>query len=322
MTKHELPSKLIGPSAEVSAGTAPPSPWLGLRTSERFFENDEVSSLIQRGLFYARAGVPINFQGTAGRGKTAMAMETARRLGRPISVMTGNDWISAEDMIGKEVGQTTTSVVDKYVQRVRRSESSIRFDWEGSILARAMREGHALVYDEFTRSSAQANGILLSVLEEGVLISTNRLAKRECITAHPEFRIILTSNPHDYAGVNASPDALLDRMITFQLTSYSIDTESGIVAARTGLAPEVSRQIVQLVHDLHASAAPERDCSMRASILIAQIAAMRLQTATLSDALLAQITADVLAGRGISLSTGQIAKHLSKRNAVSTGGSA
>jgi gas vesicle protein GvpN len=175
-----------------------------------------------------------------------------------------------------------------------------------------MKHGHTLVYDEFTRSSAKANGILLSVLEEGVLISTNQVNGRTYLQAHPDFRIILTSNPHDYAGVNSTPDALLDRMVTFNLGVYSLETKTGIVSARTGLSPEFSARIVRLVSKLQTPAAEQtgRNCSMRASILIARIAAMRLSSSTLSDALLAQITADVLNGRGPVVSASQIAKQL------------
>lgn len=310
MTKHAIPAhaflqdKASEPSGE--------NPWLGLMQSENFFENDEISGLMKRGLFYARAGVPIHFQGTAGLGKTSLALAIAQRLGRPVSVMAGNDWLDIDDMIGKEVGQSTSSVVDKYIQRVRRSESHVRYDWGDSILADAMKRGHTLVYDEFTRSSAKANGILLSVLEEGVLISTNQVNGRTYLQAHPDFRIILTSNPHDYAGVNATPDALLDRMVTFNLGVYSLETKTGIVAARTGLSPEISARIVRLVHTIQQNAAGPGtpNCSMRAAILIARIVAMRLHSSTLSDALLAQIAADVLNGRGPVISAGQIAKQL------------
>lgn len=287
-----------------------PNPWIGLRKNARFFENDEIAGIIQRSLFYARAGVPIHFQGSAGRGKTALAMEIAHRLGRPVSVMTGNDWLDADDLIGREVGQSTRSVVDKYVQRVRRSEATLRHDWEHSLLAEAMLRGHVLVYDEFTRASAKSNGILLSVLEEGVLINTDRLADRAAIEAHPEFRVILTSNSSEYAGTNKAPDALLDRMITFPLTRYSMATEAGIVAARTGIVAGYAQRIVGLVRVLHEHAKAPGPCSMRAAILIAQIAALRLKSAALSDALLAQITSDVFGGRGISLTPAQIAKHL------------
>ena len=298
----------------LDVGSSQPNPWLGLNRSDSFFENDEISNLLKRGHIYAGAGVPIHFQGTAGRGKTSLALEIARRLGRKVSVIAGNDWLGSDDLIGRQVGQSTTSVVDKYVQRVRRSETQQRYDWQSSVLADAMQNGHTLVYDEFTRSSAKANGILLSVLEEGVLLNTHPLAETDCIYAHPNFRIILTSNPSDYAGLNATPDALMDRMVTFRLARYSAQTESGIVAARTGLDPNVSRKIVQLVHDLFGGPSDEGECSMRAAIMLAQIAAMRLRATSLSDALLSQIAADVLNGRGAQLSTGKIATYLSQQN--------
>lgn len=273
---------------------------------------------MNRALFYARAGVPIHFEGAAGRGKTAMALEIAQRLGRPVSVMTGNDWLDADSLIGKEVGQSTRTVVDKYVQRVMRSESSIRYDWENSILADAMLHGHTLVYDEFTRSSAKANGILLSVLEEGVLVTSDCLLEQAEIQAHPEFRIILTSNPGEYAGVNRAPDAMLDRMITFPLTAYSAETETGIVIARTGIAPELANRIVQLVTSVYAGSETPATSSMRAAVMIAQIAALRLRTAALSDDFLAQITTDVLRGKGLDVSMGQVLHHLVQKSSKGT----
>lgn len=310
MSKIDTPNPMLSTQIDIEAQIAPSTPWLGFRATDTFFENAEISNLIKRALFYARAGVPIHFQGTAGRGKTSLAIETARRLGRPVSVMTGNDWLDVDDMIGREVGQTTTSVVDKYIQRVRRSEQTCRLDWENSVLAEAMLAGHTLVYDEFTRSSAKANGLLLSVLEEGALVSVNQSTPEKWIHAHPDFRIILTSNPHDYAGVNASPDALKDRMITFNLAQYDVKTEAGIVAARTGIDLALSTRILGLVHHLHQAFGTGAMPSMRAAIMIAKIAALRLRTSTMSDTLLAQISADVLNSRGVTMTTADIAHHL------------
>lgn len=121
----------------------------------------------------------------AGLGKTSLAMAIAERLERPVAVMVGNDWLDADDMIGKEVGENTTSVVDRYISRVRRSEQQMRYAWEHSILAEAMKKGHILIYDEFTRSSAKAHGILLSVLEEGILISTDQVNSRTTLRRVP-----------------------------------------------------------------------------------------------------------------------------------------
>ena len=311
MTKFQSTSDLADPSA-VFNDVAGSSPYRGTppTTKRTFFESDEISSLIKRGLFYARAGVPLNFQGAAGLGKTAIATEIAERLGRKVTLITGNAWMGSEDLIGKEVGQTNYTVVDKYIQRVRRSEAHLRYDWAESLLAEAMRAGHTLIYDEFTRSSAEANGILLSVLEERVLITTDRLADATRIEAHPDFRIILTSNPHDYAGVNVSPDALMDRMLTFRLGRYSLETETGIVTARSGLSPGTSARIVRAVRSFQQGGQKGEDHSMRAGLMIARIVAARQQTKPMSNALLAQIIADVLNGRGAALSTSDIASAL------------
>lgn len=292
--------------------SAQASQWCGLAAPRPFFENAEISAILKRAVFYARAGVSVHFRGGAGLGKTSLALAMAEKLGRPVAFMAGNDWLDVEDMIGKEVGHSTSSVVDRYIQRVRRSESHSRYDWAQSILAQAMEQGHTLIYDEFTRASAKANGILLSVLEEGILVSTDRVNARTTLNAHPEFRIILTSNPVDYAGVNSTPDALLDRMVTFNLNVFSTETRVGIVAARTGLPPAVSDRIVRLLDKLTDGPEAERKTSMRAAILVARIVAMRLRAGTLSDALLAQITADVLSGRGTACSAGQIARRIAE----------
>lgn len=309
MTKPDLQTEFY----ELGKTPVPPveaNPWRGHSANRPFFENAEISAIMTRAVFYARAGIPIHFQGSAGLGKTSLAFAMAQRLGRPITFMAGNDWLDAEDMIGKEIGQSTSSIVDKYIQRVRRSESHMRYEWAQSILASAMEQGHTLIYDEFTRSSAKANGILLSVLEEGILVSTNQTSDRTFLQAHPEFRIILTSNPHDYAGVNATPDALVDRMVTFNLNAYSVETRVGVVAARTNLPKSLATRIVRLIDALQADRNDANRCSMRAAILVARIAAMRLRSGAMSDALLAQITVDVLNGRGQSLTAGQIARLL------------
>lgn len=286
--------------------------WCGFTAPRPSFENAEISAILKRAIFYARAGVSVHFRGGAGLGKTSLALAMADKLGRPVAFMAGNDWLDVEDMIGKEVGHSTSSVVDRYIQRVRRSESHLRYDWAQSILAQAMEQGQTLIYDEFTRASAKVNGILLSVLEEGVLISTDRLNDRTVLKAHPEFRIILTSNPEDYAGVNSTPDALLDRMVTFNLNAFSTETRVGIVAARTGVPTAISDRIVRLLDKLEEKQESERRMSMRAAILVARIVAMRLRAGRLSDALLAQITADVLSGRGATHSAGQILRQIAE----------
>lgn len=122
MTEHLAQSGLRIADPVADPALPQPNPWRGLSPTDAFFENDEIASLMTRGLFYARAGIPLHFRGAAGQGKTALALAIAHRLGRPVTVMTGHDWMTAQDMIGREVGQSTATVVDRYVHSVRRTE--------------------------------------------------------------------------------------------------------------------------------------------------------------------------------------------------------
>ncbi|ETX29350.1 AAA family ATPase [Roseivivax isoporae] len=284
-------------------------PWTGLDRGRHFFENVEIASLLDRARRYVRAGVCVHFSGPAGLGKTSLALRLARSLGRPVAFMAGNDWLNAQDFIGRSVGQSMSTLVDRYVQTVRRTESDVRAHWRDSILASAMTRGDTLVYDEFTRAAPEANAILLSVLEEGVLVSTDPANPRTYLQAHPDFRVILTSNPHDYVAVNGAPDALLDRLVTFPLDRLSSETVAGIVAARSGLPPAETRRIVALVDALRRDRADRHAASMRAAILIARIIASE-RTGFRGEDILLQVATDVLVGRGLAATAAEVAAAL------------
>ncbi|MBF9029972.1 AAA domain-containing protein [Rhodobacterales bacterium HKCCE3408] len=291
----------------------PATPWLGLSRKDCFFEDDATRALLARAADYVRAGVCVNLSGAAGLGKTTLALRIAEEIGRPVSLMTGNEWLTTRDFVGREVGQTERTVVDKYVQSVRRTETESRADWRSAILAVSMTRGYTLVYDEFTRASPEANSALLSVLEEGILVATDRASDRSYIAAHPDFRIILTSNPHDYAGVKSAPDALMDRVVTIPLEEPPADRLAGIVALRTGIDPETAGRIARLVLGLPAGPGDRGPgvSALRSAVLIGRIAAHRVRSGALDDADLATIARDVLAGRGIAADPGRIATLLS-----------
>jgi gas vesicle protein GvpN len=291
---------------------APNSPWGGLSRTSHFFEDAAISSILQRAETYAAAGACLNLSGPAGLGKTSMALRVAERLGRPVSFMAGNQWLDVTDFVGREVGQSSRTVVDKYIQSVRRTDSEMRADWKDSILAVSMQRGYTLVYDEFTRASPDANSILISVLEEGILVKTDRASKNSYVEAHPDFRIICTSNPHDYVGVNGAPDALLDRMVTLPLPQLSPQTAAGIVAMRTGLDANTSLQIATVVHAVMAASPDGQGSSLRSTLIVARVCAYMIKHATFDDAALTQVTLDVMAGRGWAVNRAQIEKLLAK----------
>lgn len=292
-------------------GATPEPPQQGQSEPRRrggFCDTAEVRRIIERGLGCLSAGVAVHLCGPAGIGKTALAVRMAAEIGRPMALMTGHEGLSPKDFVGRAIGHSESVVVDKYIQSVRRKQTQSRIDWRDAVLAEAMREGHTLIYDEFTRSSPQANVVLLSVLEEGVLVSESGPDGHSYVRAHPQFRIILTSNPSDYVAVNAAPDALLDRMVTFRLDGYSAETETLIVAATTGLDPVLSRRIVEIVRHLRKAHADALLPSMRTSILIGRIAEHFSRTEDIDDSRLEAIVTDVAVGRAPGIDAGSISR--------------
>lgn len=273
-----------------------------------FCDTAEVRAIIDRGMSCLSAGVPVHLSGPAGIGKTALAIRMAAEIGRPMSLLTGHEGLSPQDFVGREVGHSESVVVDKYIQSVRRKQTQSRVDWRDAMLAEAMRKGHTLIYDEFTRASPQANVVLLSVLEEGLLVSNGGSEGHTYVHAHRDFRIILTSNPSDYVAVNAAPDALLDRMVTFRLDGYSPETESEIVRATTGLDAETARRTVDIVRKLRAGHADALLPSMRTSILIGRLARHAKSTDSLNDARFEAIVSDVACGRAPEIPSKAIAE--------------
>ncbi len=289
---------LVSPISEFDGSAPNRQNWSKVdeRAPGSFCDTAEVRDIVARGMRCLGAGVPVHLCGPAGIGKTALAIRMAAEYGRPMALLTGHEGMSPQDLVGREVGHSEYSVDDKYIQSVRRKQTQRRIDWRDAMLAEAMKKGQTLIYDEVTRASPQANVVLLSVLEEGLLVS-NGGGAHSYVRAHPQFRIILTSNPADYVAVNKAPDALLDRLVTFHLGGYSADTEAEIVRAATGLDGGFARRIVEIVQLLRNADREALLPSMRTSILIGKIAARSVPARDFDDGELAAIVSDVTRGR-------------------------
>lgn len=270
---------------------------LVLKPRDDLYMDAELRSIQSRAVAYLRAGAPVHFRGPAGAGKTTLALNVASHLGRPVSLVTGDSRMTSADLIGREIGQRTSHVDDRYITRVQKTASETRVTWADSVLTEAMLDGHTLVYDEFTRAPAEANNALLSALEERILILSNPARTQRYVRAHPEFRAILTSNPEEYAGVTAAPDALFDRMVTFDLSWGGHAAERGIVARRTGVPLDDADAIVRIVRALRAESDGVTPISLRAAIIIGRLVKALGVKAHARDERFVQICLDVLESR-------------------------
>jgi len=187
-----------------------------LQASEAFIMTPQVEDLVDRAVTYLDAGCPINFFGPAGTGKTTLALHVAARLGRPVTLVHGDDEFGSSDLVGNDMGYQRSRLVDNYIHSVVKEEEAVRTLWVDNRLTTACRYGHTLIYDEFTRSRPEANNVLLSVLSEGILsLPKLRCAGEGYLRVHPNFRAIFTSNPEEYAGVHRTQDAPLDRLFDY-----------------------------------------------------------------------------------------------------------
>ena len=102
-------------------------------------------------------------------------------------------------------------------------------------------------FDEFNRSRPEVNNILLSVLEEKILILPPESNGVEYVKVSPNFRAIFTSNPEEYCGVHSTQDALMDRLVTIDVPEPDELTQQEIVIQKTELDRATAITIVNIV---------------------------------------------------------------------------
>lgn len=263
--------------------------------SDEFVVTPYIQELTERALAYLEVGYPVHFSGAAGTGKTTFAFHVAAKLGRPVTLMHGDDEFGTSDLIGKDAGYRRSKLIDNYIHSVLKTEENMNTLWVDNRLTTACQNGHTLIYDEFNRSRPEANNAFLSVLEEKILnLPRLRLAGEGYLEVHPEFRAIFTSNPEEYAGVHNTQDALMDRLITINIGHFDRETEIQITMAKSGIARPDAEKTIDVVREIRGIGVNNHRPTIRAGIAIARILAHRGGHARLDDPVFQWACRDVL----------------------------
>jgi gas vesicle protein GvpN len=237
----------------------------------RFVNTPAVERVATRALRYLQSGFSVHLRGPAGTGKTTLALHLADLLSRPLMLLFGDDEFKTSDLIGNQSGYTRKKVIDNYIHSVVKVEDELRQNWVDSRLTLACREGFTLVYDEFNRSRPEVNNVLLSALEEKLLVLPPNNNRTEYIRVNPHFRAILTSNPEEYCGVHSTQDALLDRLVTINMPEPDELTQQEIVVQKSGIDRESALIIVQLVQAFRNRTQTEKSSGLRSCLMLAKV---------------------------------------------------
>ena len=239
-------------------------------TIENFVETEQVRKLKDRVKLWTNVGYPPHIVGPTGCGKTTLALQVARELGRPTVWINGDEQMTTTDLIGGYSEMESESVRDRFIHNVMLAKDRTKYTWVDNPLTLACKYGYTLVYNEFSRAKPEANNVLLSVLEEKILELPTMFGEERYIKVHPDFNIIFTSNSIEYAGVHKPQDALLDRMVDIYMDYYDFDTEVKIIQAHTGVSPSKAEKVVGAVRTIREKMPEPHKPGTRAEIMICQ----------------------------------------------------
>ncbi len=306
---HEANNSRGGIASKSIGSTSPNSADFIPQAGEDFVATPAIVELTNRALAYIEIGYAVHLSGPAGTGKTTLALHIASQIGRRCTLLHGDDELRGSDLLGKDAGFRRQSVRDNYVSSILKTEETVSLMWSNNRLTTACEQGHTVIYDEFTRSPAAANNAFLSILEEGILSIPSSGQEKNYVRVHPSFRAIFTSNPEEYVGVHKSQDALLDRMITLEVTHQDRETEIAIVSAKSSRPIEEVNSIVDIIRTMREKLGSKNGPTIRAALSIAKILDHRKATVSVTDPIFMTTCQDVLYYNATRQATKPFSRH-------------
>jgi MoxR-like ATPase/Mg-chelatase subunit ChlD len=215
-------------------------------------------------------GMHLLLEGPVGSGKTTLAAEVCRLLGRETIRVDGDDRFSDSRLAGW--------FDPPLVLRLGyRDETFV-----AGPLVRAMRDGRVLLLNELNRLPEAAQNLLLPALDEG-LVQVPHLGP---VRAAPGFQVVATQNPVEYVATGHLSEALRDRFEHLVVEYQSAAEEEDIVATATGCADEaLVRAAVRVVRGTRVHPQVRRGSSVRGALAIVDLAGARSDGAPLAATL-------------------------------------
>ncbi len=214
-----------------------------------FVRSPYFANLMERGSYYLKNGLALNLMGPSGVGKTSLALTLARDLGRSALFVQGQNEMSINDLVGGYQGYRYHKVVDNFIRDVVKIDQRVESHWTEGWLSQAVKYGHTVVFDEFSRAPSEIQAVFLAILQEHVL-PISRVGHNQIIPVHPHFRLIMTTGLPNQIGIYPIIEGLWDRIVTITMDILDEESEVLIVATHSQLPMEESLQVVRLMRHI------------------------------------------------------------------------
>jgi len=216
-------------------------------------EKEMIASLLQ-------AGKHVLLEGSVGVGKTTLALEVARSLGKKVVRVDGDGRFTEQKLVGS------------FDPKMALEKGFVEGSFLPGPLYQAMKNGEILLINELNRMPEMVQNVLLPSMDEG-LIQIPYLGE---LKAQKGFAIVATQNPREFVATSSLSEALLDRLEWVSIQAMSEEQEMEVVLSNlTGKISDELRgwveKTVSIVGLTRSHPKIKRGASIRAAISIAQM---------------------------------------------------
>src|ERR1700685_2183351 len=154
--------------------------------------------------------MPIMLKGPTGCGKTRFIEYMAYTLDRPLITVACHEDMTASDLVGRYLLDAQGTV------------------WHDGPLTIAVRHGAICYLDEVVEARQDTTVVIHPLTDSRRILPIDKCG--ELITAHPDFTLVISFNPHyQHVSKNLKPSTR-QRFVALDLGWPNAETEAGIVA--------------------------------------------------------------------------------------------
>lgn len=179
-----------------------------------------------------RNRLPLLIKGPTGCGKTRFVAHMAAKLGLPLTTVSCHDDLTAADLTGRHLLKGGETV------------------WQDGPLAHSVRQGGICYLDEVVEARKDVTVVLHPLTDDRRILPMERTG--EVLHAPNDFMLVVSYNPGYQNILKTLKPSTRQRFLAIQFDFPSLERETEIVAAESGLAPERVKPLIQLARKLRA----------------------------------------------------------------------